>query len=124
MHPRPSAETTSPSVPSVRFSTLSPPQRELRTLSTLTRALYVLKDTNISHRLSISVITDHFKYTARRGERSSERRPAWRRRGHPATGRWDEGEEAMSEIGPGVLEQLRRYDTPTVCNLIELFDVR
>jgi 4-hydroxy-4-methyl-2-oxoglutarate aldolase len=30
----------------------------------------------------------------------------------------------MSGIGPGVLEQLRRYDTPTVCNLIELFDVR
>jgi hypothetical protein len=30
----------------------------------------------------------------------------------------------VSEIGPGVLERLRRYDTPTVCNLIELFDVR
>ena len=30
----------------------------------------------------------------------------------------------MSEICPRVLERLRRYDTPTVCNLIELFDVR
>jgi hypothetical protein len=28
----------------------------------------------------------------------------------------------VSEIGPEVLERLRRYDTPTVCNLIELFD--
>jgi 4-hydroxy-4-methyl-2-oxoglutarate aldolase len=30
----------------------------------------------------------------------------------------------VSEIGTRVLERLRRYDTPTVCNLIELFDVR
>lgn len=27
-------------------------------------------------------------------------------------------------IPPQVLERLRRYDTPTICNLIELFDVR
>jgi len=30
----------------------------------------------------------------------------------------------MSTIAPDVLERLRAYDTPTVCNLIELFDVR
>jgi len=30
----------------------------------------------------------------------------------------------MSEISPSVLEKLRGLDTPTVCNLIELFDVR
>jgi regulator of RNase E activity RraA len=30
----------------------------------------------------------------------------------------------MTEIDLGMLEQLRRYDTPTICNLIELFDVR
>jgi 4-hydroxy-4-methyl-2-oxoglutarate aldolase len=30
----------------------------------------------------------------------------------------------MSAIGPEVLEKLRRFDTPTICNLIELFDVR
>lgn len=30
----------------------------------------------------------------------------------------------MSDIDAGVLERLRRFDTPTVCNLIELFDVR
>jgi hypothetical protein len=40
------------------------------------------------------------------------------------TFRGDEREGAVSEIGPGVLEWLRRYDTATVCNLIELFDVR
>jgi 4-hydroxy-4-methyl-2-oxoglutarate aldolase len=30
----------------------------------------------------------------------------------------------MPAISPEVLARLRRYDTPTVCNLIELFDVR
>jgi 4-hydroxy-4-methyl-2-oxoglutarate aldolase len=40
------------------------------------------------------------------------------------TFRGDERKGAVSEIGPGVLEWLRRYDTATVCNLIELFDVR
>ena len=29
-----------------------------------------------------------------------------------------------STLSPSVLEQLRRYDTPTVCNVIELFDRR
>jgi 4-hydroxy-4-methyl-2-oxoglutarate aldolase len=66
----------------------------------------------------------NIEYTAGREERSFQRRSAWRRRGHPAPGRWDEREEAVSEIGPRVLERLRRYDTATVCNLIELFDVR
>jgi len=27
-----------------------------------------------------------------------------------------------SEISPAVLEQLRKYDTPTICNVLELFD--
>ena len=27
-------------------------------------------------------------------------------------------------VPPAVLEQLRKYDTPTICNVIELFDVR
>jgi len=31
---------------------------------------------------------------------------------------------AKSTIPPSVLEQLRRFDTPTVCNVIELFDLR
>jgi regulator of RNase E activity RraA len=31
---------------------------------------------------------------------------------------------AHSSISPGVLEKLRRFDTPTVCNVIELFDLR
>jgi regulator of RNase E activity RraA len=74
--------------------------------------------------MSNSVIDVHFKYTAGREERSFQRRSAWRRRGHPAARRWDEREEAVPEIGPRVLERLRRYDTATVCNLIELFDVR
>ena len=30
----------------------------------------------------------------------------------------------MQEITPEVLEKLRSFDTPTICNLIELFDVR
>jgi 4-hydroxy-4-methyl-2-oxoglutarate aldolase len=30
----------------------------------------------------------------------------------------------MSTISPDVLERLRTFDTPTVCNLIELFEVR
>ncbi|HWQ11994.1 MAG TPA: RraA family protein [Roseiflexaceae bacterium] len=30
----------------------------------------------------------------------------------------------MTTITPQHLERLRRYDTPTVCNLIELFDIR
>lgn len=30
----------------------------------------------------------------------------------------------MTTIAPNVLERLRQYDTPTICNLIELFDVR
>ncbi len=30
----------------------------------------------------------------------------------------------MEHITPDVLERLRRYDTPTICNLIELFQVR
>jgi regulator of RNase E activity RraA len=29
-----------------------------------------------------------------------------------------------STLSPSVLEQLRRYDTPTVCNVVELFDRR
>src|SRR4051812_23638852 len=28
-----------------------------------------------------------------------------------------------ARISPAVLEQLRRYDTPTVCNVIELYDL-
>jgi 4-hydroxy-4-methyl-2-oxoglutarate aldolase len=31
---------------------------------------------------------------------------------------------ANSSISPAVMEQLRRFDTPTVCNVIELFDLR
>src|ERR1700756_1024621 len=31
---------------------------------------------------------------------------------------------ANSPISAAVLEQLRRFDTPTVCNVIELFDLR
>jgi regulator of RNase E activity RraA len=31
---------------------------------------------------------------------------------------------AHSSISPGVLEKLRRFDTPTVCNVVELFDLR
>jgi regulator of RNase E activity RraA len=31
---------------------------------------------------------------------------------------------ANASISPGVLEKLRRFDTPTVCNVIELFDLR
>jgi len=31
---------------------------------------------------------------------------------------------AMTKIAPALLAQLRRYDTPTICNLIELFDIR
>jgi regulator of RNase E activity RraA len=31
---------------------------------------------------------------------------------------------AHFSISPGVLEKLRRFDTPTVCNVIELFDLR
>ena len=27
-----------------------------------------------------------------------------------------------AEIAPAVLEQLRKYDTPTICNVLELFD--
>ena len=30
----------------------------------------------------------------------------------------------MADISPKVLEKLRRFDTPTICNVIELFDVR
>ncbi len=30
----------------------------------------------------------------------------------------------MSTISPEVLEKLRKYDTPTVCNVIELFQIR
>ncbi|MBM3215697.1 RraA family protein [Candidatus Poribacteria bacterium] len=30
----------------------------------------------------------------------------------------------MGAIGPEVLQKLRTFDTPTICNLIELFDVR
>jgi 4-hydroxy-4-methyl-2-oxoglutarate aldolase len=30
----------------------------------------------------------------------------------------------MSTLSPQVLEKLRKFDTPTICNLIELFDVR
>lgn len=30
----------------------------------------------------------------------------------------------MSEITASILEQLQQYDTPTICNVIELFDVR
>jgi len=30
----------------------------------------------------------------------------------------------VSTITPAVLEKLRTYDTPTICNIIELFDVR
>jgi len=30
----------------------------------------------------------------------------------------------MTEVDPGMLARLGRYDTPTICNLIELFDVR
>jgi len=30
----------------------------------------------------------------------------------------------MTVLAPEVLAQLRRYDTPTICNLIELFDIR
>ena len=30
----------------------------------------------------------------------------------------------MGELHPALLERLRAYDTPTICNLIELFDVR
>lgn len=30
----------------------------------------------------------------------------------------------MSEITPEVLEKLRTFDTPTICNLVELFEVR
>ncbi len=30
----------------------------------------------------------------------------------------------MPSITPEVLEKLRAYDTPTICNVIELFDVR
>jgi 4-hydroxy-4-methyl-2-oxoglutarate aldolase len=33
-------------------------------------------------------------------------------------------EFAMPAINPAVLARLRRYDTPTICNLVELFDVR
>ena len=30
----------------------------------------------------------------------------------------------MTTITPGVLDKLRTFDTPTICNIIELFDVR
>jgi regulator of RNase E activity RraA len=30
----------------------------------------------------------------------------------------------MESLSPGLLAQLRTFDTPTICNLIELFDVR
>ena len=30
----------------------------------------------------------------------------------------------MTDISPEVLDKLRRFDTPTICNVIELFDVR
>lgn len=30
----------------------------------------------------------------------------------------------MTELTPAVLDELRKYDTPTICNVIELFDVR
>jgi regulator of RNase E activity RraA len=30
----------------------------------------------------------------------------------------------LHPVSPAVLEQLRKYDTPTICNVIELFDVR
>lgn len=30
----------------------------------------------------------------------------------------------MPELGPAIMEKLRSFDTPTICNLIELFDVR
>lgn len=30
----------------------------------------------------------------------------------------------MTQVAPAVLDKLRAYDTPTICNLIELFDVR
>src|SRR5262249_52400407 len=32
--------------------------------------------------------------------------------------------DGMSDLRPDLLERLRAYDTPTICNLIELFDVR
>ena len=32
--------------------------------------------------------------------------------------------ENMSVIDKSVLEKLRQFDTPTICNVIELFDVR
>lgn len=34
------------------------------------------------------------------------------------------GEPSTHRTGPSLLERLRRLDTPTVCNVIELFDVR
>ena len=30
----------------------------------------------------------------------------------------------MSSITPAVLARLQEFDTPTICNIIELFDVR
>src|SRR5690242_11494830 len=30
----------------------------------------------------------------------------------------------MAELRPELLDRLRTYDTPTICNLIELFDIR
>ena len=30
----------------------------------------------------------------------------------------------MTNISPDILEKLRQYDTPTVLNVIELFEVR
>src|SRR5438128_2050681 len=30
----------------------------------------------------------------------------------------------LPDVAPGVLDALRKYDTPTVCNVIELFEIR
>jgi regulator of RNase E activity RraA len=34
------------------------------------------------------------------------------------------GENFVSKLQPAVLDKLRQYDTPTICNVIELFNVR
>src|SRR3712207_621840 len=124
MHPRPRAETTSPSVPSVRFSNLSPPQRKFRTLSVVTERKLRLKipisaiDCQIlSSMLILGILRGVRRGAPREGQGVGIA-------GHPAAGSGDERDEAVSEIDPGVLERLRRYDTATVCNLSELFDVR
>src|SRR4051812_8990967 len=33
------------------------------------------------------------------------------------------GDSRMSVIAPALLESLRKFDTPTVCNVVELFDL-